>query len=136
MTLDMLCNGADIVIGERQPVELSATTQIAASRRLSSVIYTWMVHRLLGIEYPDIQCGYKGYRAAVAKELYGRLEITSFAFEAEILLRALKAGYQIRRLPLHLLHNNDSSVRLTRHAPEMLTDTLRIAWRVRQGGYD
>jgi hypothetical protein len=60
----------------------------------------------------------------------------SFAFEAEILLRALKAGYRIRRLPLQLLHNEDSSVRLTRHAPEMLMDTLRIAWRVRRGAYD
>lgn len=136
MTLNGLRDGADIVIGERQPAEPSAATPITAARRLSSLIYTWMVRRLLGLEYPDIQCGYKGYRASVAKELYGRLEITSFAFEAEIMVRALKAGYGIRRLPLQLLHNNDSSVRLTRHAPEMVVDTLRIAWRGWRGAYD
>jgi glycosyltransferase involved in cell wall biosynthesis len=135
MALDALRGEADIVIGERQPEGLAAT-QITATRRLSSLIYTVMVYRVLGLEYPDIQCGFKGYRASVAKDLYGRLEIMSFAFEAEILLRALKAGYRIRRLPLQLLHNEDSSVRLTRHAPEMLMDTLRIAWRVRRGAYD
>lgn len=136
VTLDELRNEADVVIGERQPEGSPAVTRITPARRLSSLIYTWMVSRLLGLEYPDIQCGYKGYRASVAKDLYGRLEITSFAFEAEIMIRALKAGYRIRRLPLQLLENKDSSVRLTRHAPEMLTDTLRIAWRVRRGAYD
>jgi dolichyl-phosphate beta-glucosyltransferase len=96
-----------------------------------------MVHHLLGLDFPDIQCGYKGYRAAVAKDLFERLEVASFAFEAEILLRALKAGYRVRRQPLQLLHNEDSSVRLTRHAPRMLLDTLRIAWRAkRQRAYD
>lgn len=135
-TLDELRGEADIVIGERQPEGSPAVTRITPVRRLSSVVYTLMVYRVLGIEYPDIQCGYKGYRAAVAKDLYGRLDITSFAFEAEIMLRALKAGYRICRLPLQLLQNEDSSVRLTRHAPEMLMDTLRIAWRVRWGAYD
>jgi hypothetical protein len=52
------------------------------------------------------------------------------------MLRAQKAGYQIRRLPVRLVHDEDSSVRLTRHAPRMLLDTLRIAWRERRGAYD
>ncbi len=135
-TLQWLRDGADIVIGERQHVESPSAVQITRARHLSSVAYTWVVHHLLGIEHPDIQCGYKGYRAAVAKDLFGRLEVTSFAFEAEIMLRAQKAGYQIRRLPVRLVHDEDSSVRLTRHAPRMLLDTLRIAWRARRGAYD
>ena len=62
--------------------------------------------------------------------------MTSFAFEAEILLRAVKAGYRVRRQPLRLLNVEDSSVRLSRHAPRMLVDILRIAWRARRGSYD
>ncbi len=136
-TLEWLREDADIVIGERQPLEAPSAVQVTWARHLSSVIYTWMVHHLLGLDFPDIQCGYKGYRAAVAKDLFERLEVASFAFEAEILLRALKAGYRVRRQPLQLLHNEDSSVRLTRHAPRMLLDTLRIAWRAkRQRAYD
>ena len=136
ITLEWLRDDADIVIGERQPPEAPLPIQVTWARHLSSVIYTWMVHHLLGLDFPDIQCGYKGYRAAAAKDLFRRLEVTSFAFEAEILLRAKRAGYRVRRLPLSLVHNEDSSVRLTRHAPRMLLDTLRIAWRARRGAYD
>jgi hypothetical protein len=72
----------------------------------------------------------------VAQDLFPRLEVTSFAFEVEILLRAQAAGYRVRRQPLHLLNDEDSSVRLTRHAPRMLLDVLRIAWNNRLGRYE
>lgn len=134
-TLKWLRDGADIVIGERHPPEPRSAPEATWLRHLSSIVYAWMLHHLLGLDYPDIQCGYKGYRAAVAKELFARLEVTSFAFEAEIMLRAQKARYQIRRLPLGLAHNEDSSVRLTRDAPRMFKDILRIAWRARCGAY-
>ncbi len=131
-TLEWLRQDVDIVIGERQHFEPPSSIEVTWARHLSSIVYTWMVHNLLDLDYPDIQCGYKGYRAAVAKDLFGRLEVTSFAFEAEIMIRARKAGYRIRRLPVRLVHNEDSSVRLTRHAPRMIVDTLRIAWRARR----
>jgi dolichyl-phosphate beta-glucosyltransferase len=135
-TLAWLRDDADIVIGDRCHPESVAAIDVTTSRRASSVVYTWMVHRMLGLDYPDTQCGYKGYRAAVAKALFARLEVTSFAFEAEILLRAHKAGYRVRRQPLRLMHDEDSSVRLSRHAPRMLRDIVRIAWRARRGVYD
>jgi hypothetical protein len=34
------------------------------------------------------------------------------------------------------MHDEDTSVRLTRHAPRMLADVIRIAWRARRGTYD
>ncbi len=135
-TLEWLRGGTDIVIGERQHHELPSAIEVTWLRHLSSVAYTWVIRNLLALDYPDIQCGYKGYRAAIAKELFERLEVTSFAFEAEILLRAKKAGYHIRRLPVRLVHDEDSSVRLTRHAPQMFLDIIRIAWRARRGAYD
>ena len=135
-TLAWLGDGADLVIGDRLHPESAAAIEVTSTRRASSMVYTWMVKNLLGLDFPDTQCGYKGYQAAVAKDLFGRLEVTSFAFEAEILLRAHKAGYRVRRQPLRLVHDEDTSVRLTRHAPRMILDILRIAWRARRGRYD
>ncbi len=134
-TLAWLREGADIVIGDRLLAESRAETEVAFARRLSSVVFTFMVNRLAGLALPDTQCGYKGYRAPVARALFACLEIKSFAFDVEILLRARKAGYQVRRQPLRLVHNEDSSVSLSRHAPRMFLDTLRIAWRARRGAY-
>jgi len=135
-TLDWLQAGADIVIGDRLHPDSQAEIDVTSTRRASSVVYTWMVSRLCGLDYPDTQCGYKGYRRDVAQYLFPRLEVTSFAFEVEILLRARAAGYRVQRQPLHLLNDEDSSVRLTRHAPRMLLDVLRIAWNARRGRYD
>jgi dolichyl-phosphate beta-glucosyltransferase len=135
-TLAWLEEGADIVIGDRLHPDSQAQIDVTSTRQASSVVYTWMVSRLCGLDYPDTQCGYKGYRREVARALFPRLEVTSFAYEVEILLRAQVAGYRVRRQPLHLLHDEDSSVRLTRHAPRMLLDVLRIAWKARRGGYE
>lgn len=136
LTLRWLGEDADMVIGDRLHPESVAAIEVGFARQLSSVVYTWIVNRILGLDYADTQCGYKGYRAAVAKRLFAPLQVTSFAFDPEILLRAHKAGYRVRRQPLRLVHDEDTSVRLTRHAPRMLADVVRIAWRARRGIYD
>jgi len=135
-TVQWLREGADVVIGDRLLPESVSETDVTLSRQLSSVVFTFMVNRLVGLDLPDTQCGYKGYRGAVAKRLFGALQITSFAFEVEILVRAQRGGLRMRRQSLTLMHNEDTSVRLSRHAPRMLLDTLRIAWRSRRGMYD
>ena len=127
-TLASLRGGADVVIGDRLHPESSAAAPVGPLRRLSSAVYTWLVNHALGLDYADTQCGYKGYREAAARELFGRLRVTSFAFDAELLLRAHAAGYRVVRQPVRLVHNEDSSVSLLRHAPGMLWDVARLAW--------
>jgi dolichyl-phosphate beta-glucosyltransferase len=134
-TLAWLRADADLVIGDRLLPESQCAVPKTPLRRLSSAVFTFMVTRLCGLPLEDTQCGYKGYRAEVARTLFSQLETTSFAFEVELLLRAQNAGYRLRRQPLHLLHDEDTSVRLTRHAPRMIRDTLRIAWRASKGHY-
>ena len=132
-TLAWLGEGADVVIGDRLHKESVFSVRASPMRRLSSLVYTFLVNHLLGLDYADTQCGYKGYRAAAAKELFGRLRVTSFAFDAELLLHARQRGYAVRRQPVRLVHDPDTSVRLARHAPRMLGDVLWLAWRLRTG---
>jgi dolichyl-phosphate beta-glucosyltransferase len=131
-TLAWLRDGADIVIGDRLHPDSNAATDVGPLRKLSSVVYTWLVHHALGLDYADTQCGYKGYRGEVAQALYGALQVTSFAFDAEVLLRAEHAGYQIRRQPVRLVRSDDSSVSLSRHAGRMLLDVAHLYWRRRR----
>lgn len=130
--LDQLRDGADMVIGDRLHPESVAGVRVGALRRLSSVVYTWLVNHVLGLDFADTQCGYKAYRAEVARDLFVHLETTSFAFDAELLLRAQTAGYRVVRQPVRLVHNEDSSVSLVRHAPRMLLDVARLIWRRRR----
>jgi dolichyl-phosphate beta-glucosyltransferase len=135
-TLLWLREGADVVIGDRLHPDSEAATDVTRARRLSSAIFTFLVSGIAGLDLPDTQCGYKGYRGDLARELFGKLETTSFAFEIELIVRALRRGARLRRQPVHLTHNEDTSVRLSKHAPRMALDTLRIAWRATRGRYD
>lgn len=136
ITLAWLRDDADMVIGDRLLTDSVCELEVTPMRRLSSMVFTFMVKGLCGLKaFDDTQCGYKGYRGEVARRLFAQLEITSFAFDVEILLRALKAGYRIRRQPLRMINNQDSSVRLSRHAPRMVRDTLLIAARNARGHY-
>lgn len=135
-TVAWLRDDADVVIGDRLLPDSECHVEVTAMRRLSSAVFTFMVRRVVGIDFRDTQCGYKGYRAAVARHLFEPLEVLSFAFDVEVLVRAIKAGYRIRRQPLRLVHNEDTSVRLSRHAPQMLFDMARIGLRARMGRYD
>jgi len=135
-TLAWLADDADIVIGDRLLPDSECAVDVTPLRRLSSVVFTAMVRRWVGLPFDDTQCGYKGYRTEVARRLYEPLQVTSFAFDVEVLVRACKSGYRIRRQPLRLVHNEDTSVRLSRHAPQMLMDMARIGWRARMGRYD
>jgi dolichyl-phosphate beta-glucosyltransferase len=134
-TLAWLRGDADLVIGDRLLPESECATEVTAMRQLSSVVFTVMVKGLCRLPLDDTQCGYKGYRRDVARTLFAPLEMTSFAFEVEVLLRARHRGYRLKRQALRLMHNDDTSVRLSRHAPQMIGDTLRIAWRNARGRY-
>lgn len=135
-TLAWLEDGADVVIGDRELTESECAVEVTAMRRLSSFVFTFMVRRIVGLDFLDTQCGYKGYRTEVAQRLFERLAVMSFAFDVEVLARAVRGGYTIRQQPLRLVNNEDTSVRLSRHAPQMIADMLTIAVRARRGEYD
>jgi dolichyl-phosphate beta-glucosyltransferase len=135
-TLALLRDGADLVIGDRSLPESEFQIHVRPIRRLSTLVFNFMVKHFCALHLDDTQCGYKGYRGPVAKALFSRLETRSFAFDVELLLRAQKAGYCLRRQALRMVHNEDSSVRLSRHAPGMFVDMLRIAARNVVGRYE
>jgi len=134
-TAAWLAEGSDLVIGDRLMPDSECVAEVTPMRQLSSVVFTFMVMRLVGLPFRDTQCGYKGYRLRAAHQLYARLRTLSFAFDVEILARAIAMGYSVRRQPLRLVNNDASTVRLSRHAPRMLFDMACIAWHVRREHY-
>jgi dolichyl-phosphate beta-glucosyltransferase len=134
-TATWLADGVDVVIGDRLLPDSECVAEVTPMRQLSSVVFTFMVMRLVGLPFHDTQCGYKGYRLRAAHQLFARLETLSFAFDVEILARATAMGYSVRRQPLRLVNNDASTVRVSRHAPRMLFDMTRIAWHMRRDHY-
>lgn len=127
--------GFDIVIGDRTLPESSYLSEIPFSRKLGSVFFTFIVGRFVTSGLNDTQCGIKGFKANVADDLFSVSTINGFAFDVELLYVALKRNYDIKRLPVKLRNNDETSVSLIKHAPGMLRDIILLKINHLMGKY-
>jgi glycosyltransferase involved in cell wall biosynthesis len=63
--------------------------------------YNALVRATTGVPWRDTQCGFKAFRAPVAKVLFGLSAEDGFAFDLEVLLLAQRVGYRISEVPVH-----------------------------------
>ena len=130
--LNHLENGADLVIGNRTDPR---TTYIVRPsylyhiyhRYLLSRIFNLLVRLLLVKGVRDTQCGIKGFQTEVVKVVLGKMTISNFAFDVEILYIAQQNGGEIVQIPVTYDYIDEpSSVRLVRDSLVMLRSLLQI----------
>lgn len=115
--LEMLKDGScDIAHGSRKLVESDILQDQPWHRRISSRLLRGLTRKLMRIppELSDTQCGFKLYKGAVARKLYGQCISDGFMFDVEIILRAQKENYRIKEFPIEWTCDLDSRLSLTR----------------------
>jgi dolichyl-phosphate beta-glucosyltransferase len=70
----------------------------------------------------DTQCGFKGFRAAAARDIFGRLRITSIVFDVDLIYLARRRGYRIATVPIRWADRRGSRM----HPRPTLA--LHVAW--------
>jgi len=73
-------------------------------------IFNGVMRASIGLPIADTQCGFKLFRADVAKEVFSRQTLERFGFDAEILYIAFKHGYSIAEIPVRWNHVDGSKV--------------------------
>jgi dolichyl-phosphate beta-glucosyltransferase len=126
----------DVVIGDRTLPGSSYYTEIPAIRKFGSNIFSFIVGRFVAGGHFDTQCGMKGFRAAVAEDLFSVSKVNGFAFDVELLYISLKRNYDIKRLPVVLRCQEGSSVSVLRHGIGMLLDLYKMKWNQLRGKYN
>jgi len=99
--------------------------------RTFNLLVRWIA--LPGIQ--DTQCGFKSFRAPVAKDLFRIQTLDGWTFDVEVLYIAQKRGYRIIEVPIPWYYNPGSRIRLWRDSLTMLLDLFRIRARARRGYY-
>jgi dolichyl-phosphate beta-glucosyltransferase len=128
--------GFHLVIGDRSLPGSSYHQATSWSRRIASALFTEFVGRIATGGFFDTQCGLKAVRGDVADALFPLLRVDRFAFDVELVYVALKHRLDIKRIPVQLLHNETSSVRLLRDATRGALDVTRIKALQLRGAYD
>jgi len=99
----------DILIGTRR--DAAACVERSLVRELVSRSYISYVKRNLHIPVSDLQCGFKGFRTAVLRDLDARTHERGWAWDTEILARALHDGYRVGELPVVWKQGRESNVK-------------------------
>jgi dolichyl-phosphate beta-glucosyltransferase len=101
-------------------------------RRLGSRAFRSLIYLVMGIPRTigDTQCGFKLYRADVARDLYADLFTAGYMFDIEIILRAVKRGYRITGFPVRWSNDADSRYHPIKGTIQVIRQLAAIRWRL------
>lgn len=128
--------GYEVVIGSRDVRgAVIAVPQAWWRRRLGDVfnLIVQVLGGLFGIW--DTQCGFKGFSARAAQDLFSKATIDRFAFDVEVLLLAKKLGYKIKEIPVVWVNDPESKVS-AKGMIKMLFEAVKIRWNIFSHAYD
>lgn len=126
--LKYLEGGEDIVIGSRALEDSRVEIHQGFLRETMGRIYNWIARLLSFHGIKDSQCGFKCFRAEVAKKIFKLQKINGFSFDAETVFLAQKLGYKIREEPVIWRNSAQSRVRLIKDPLAMFFDLFKIRW--------
>jgi dolichyl-phosphate beta-glucosyltransferase len=142
--LEELAGGAEVVIASRW-LEGSARLGEPLRRRLGGRAFAALVRLLLLPGVSDSQCGFKGFRREVARELFDGLLVFKggedaqgpmvTAFDVELLVQARERGYRIAEIPVTWRHVETTRVSFLRDGVRMLREVVTIWLNKRRGRY-
>ena len=119
----------DVCIGNRKSIHSKYFTNVSFTRKLSSIIFTGFVSRFVVTGINDTQCGLKGFRGEIADHLFPKLAINGFGFDIEILYLSYKNEFDIKRIPVAFVGNNNSTISLVKDSLIMLKDVIALPFR-------
>jgi dolichyl-phosphate beta-glucosyltransferase len=117
---------ADVAIGSRSLPE-SIIEHHRQDRALMGQAFNYLARSATGLPWRDTQCGFKAFRAPVAKLLFAFGTVDGFAFDVEVLDLANRLGLRAAEVPVRWQHVDGSKVRRVRDSLEMTYDVVRAA---------
>jgi dolichyl-phosphate beta-glucosyltransferase len=119
-----------VLLGSRQHAESRIERRQSLLRQTMGKTFNRILRSLSLVPFRDTQCGFKGFRAAAAREIFGLQTIDGFAFDVEVILLAQALGYGVHELPVRWVNSPESKVNIVRDSGRMLLDAFTVQRRV------
>lgn len=130
--------GYDVVIASRNSKDAPGARQIVPQawyKRISGQIGNVIVQLFAVPGIWDTQCGFKGFRAGAAEEIFARATIDGWGFDIEVLALARALNYKTGIIAAQWINDPRSHVRPFDYV-RVLGDTLRVWFNVLTRKYD
>jgi dolichyl-phosphate beta-glucosyltransferase len=114
---------ADVALGSRiQPDGSDMRVTQPRFRRMVGRLFRFAAQVWVTGPVRDTQCGFKGFTRSAARDLFGRLRITSIVFDVDLIYLARKRGYKVAIVPIVWADRRGSRM----HARPKLA--LQVGW--------
>lgn len=123
--------GAQVVMASRAVPGSTVAGAPPALRTIMSRVFNLVVQAIALPGFGDTQCGFKGFTAAAARQVFARHTSDRFGFDVEALFLARKLGLRIEEMPVTCVYHSGSSVNRVGDVVSMLGDVLAVRWRHR-----
>ena len=125
---------ADVAIGSREAPGAVRYNE-PLYRHLGGRLINTVIRLLALPGLQDSQCGFKGFTARAAEDLFHCQTLTGWSFDIEVLFIARMRRYRIVEVPIHWYFNPESKLRVMRDALRMILDLITIRLNARRGKY-
>lgn len=118
--------GYDIAIGSRGVVGAEVKVKQNIIRQLIGMIGSYIIRTIVVNKFADTQCGFKMFKKDCGRRLFEEQEINGFAFDVELLYKAIKKGYKVKEIPIEWLNSSESKVSVIKDPLKFFKDLIRI----------
>jgi dolichyl-phosphate beta-glucosyltransferase len=126
----------DVVFGSRYiDSDLAGEPQSRLRRAISRIGNVIMRH-VTGLDYRDMQCGFKAFRSSTAKSVFRDQTNDGYGFDPEVLFIAAKRGWRLLETPVICNHIEGSKVNMLTAPLKVLLEVLKIRRNDLLGLYD
>jgi len=143
--LSALEGNYDVAIASREGLGASRQGE-PWFRHVMGRVFNWIVQALAVPGIHDTQCGFKAFRRAAARDLFGNMQLYGGSsgqvrgalltgFDVEILFMARKWGYRIVEIPVQWFYGADSKVHPLKDSWRNLSDVITVRWNGLRGRY-
>lgn len=119
-------DGYDVAIGSRGLPDSKIVISQPWYRRYVGKGFPYLVRLIVMKDFRDTQCGFKLFRKEAGRALFSSLKTEGFAFDVEILYRAVKENWKIKEAPVLWINSSDSKVSLLNAPFKMFLALLKI----------
>jgi dolichyl-phosphate beta-glucosyltransferase len=126
--------GADVAIGSRKRARARIEVRQPWLRETLGKGFTLLV-RWLVADVSDATCGFKAYRGDAGRDLYARMRVFDWSFDAEMLHVAERLGLRTVEAPVRWRDQAGSKVDLRRDVVRSLAGLARIRANAWAGRY-
>ena len=126
-----LTKEADIIIGSRNLKGSKIQVKQPFLRSSLGKAFPKIVSLILTMPIKDTQCGFKLFHKRT-KHLFSPLLTKGYAFDVEVLYKAMLSGYRIKEVPVIWRNDGRSKGSPLRDSLRMLRDIIRIKLRVKK----